>query len=265
MPEHRTTAWLLSPIELMTACALLRIAGLPHSSYVDEGKPPPEYVLASGRRALKIGRFAAPDRDGELVVEPSLAAALLSLTGEEHEAIATITGLGGGAQVAAVIGDRATTMLESVDGIQIVTEPAAAALRRLEDRLLELRLLVGLRFEGPLRAAGRATIAPDRWQAILSGRRVRRSDDPLAAAAAQAAASSGVWDGTCLRIGAAGYEGGTGSWVYDECGLMAIAVEEAPSGDGDPLLIVEAVEDPEAELRPLLDPLRDHLAQWLSA
>ncbi len=259
MPEPRSVAWLLAPAELIAACELLDIAGLPHSAYVDESIEHPAYLAGTGRRALAISRLAATSEAGEsMQVEAGLADALWSLTGDEQDAVASLSMHHDHLHVATFRGERATTMIESDAGVEIIAEPSAHALARLEQRLAELRVLAtAVGAGGVPRAEGSAKMTLDRWQAIGGGRPARSADAPLAAEAAQAGAAMGVWEGACLIVRPDGsYEGCTGGWVFDDRGLMAVEPEQDPADD-EIRLVIRAITDIEAELDPLWQPLRD--------
>ncbi len=260
MPESRTTAWLLSPEQLVAACAAVGILGLPHSRWVDEEISHEAYVASVGGRSLQASRLAAV-QEGVLCIEPSLAEALLSLTGDGHDAVASFTGPEQALHVCAFAVRCATTMIESSDGIEVIAEPTVDALARLESVTTAVHAeMAGLCTSVTPRASADAVIHASRWDALLDGRPARRADNPLAVEAAVAAREHGIWEGACLRMTkGGGYVGQSAAWVFDECGLMTVDLGD-PDDLGELPLEVSAVADPAREIAALWEPLRAFVA-----
>jgi hypothetical protein len=275
MSEPGSVAWLLSPPELIVACALLSIDGLPHSNHVGTDEDQPAYVRSVGLRALAIARLTIDTDDGP-VVEPRLAAALTSLTGEDHNIFGSLRWHFGDRHVVVVSGAGATTMIESVAGIEVIVEPAAAALERLDRRLSEAHAIAQARltpaeFARESSVAGSTvdgtisestgTMSLERWQAIVGGRPVRRSDATVAARAALAAADGALWEGACVRVTDGGYEGESLTWTCDHEGVLVVDVDDrVVSEDGETMVQVSTIDDVPAALQSLWGPFRAFLA-----
>lgn len=264
MPEPRSIAWLLSPEELVAACAAVGIIGLPHSRWVGESITHEPFFASVGGRSLNAARLAAME-EGILVVEPRLARALLALTGQGHDAVASFTSPTGVKHVATIVGGGAASMIESPDGVEIIVGDAAEALARLEARSDELLGAArGMAGDVDPRPAGEASIPTQRWDAIVGGRPPRRSDDPLGAAAAQAACGHGIWEGGSLRMtGGGGYVGEVSAWVVDGSGAMTVELG-SPDAEGEISMRVTAATDLAGEVRALWQPVREAIAAPLS-
>lgn len=257
MSDTPSIAWLLSPEELVAACAAVGIAGLPHSRWVDEAVTHDAFVPSVGSRSLQAARLASLD-DGVLAVEPTLAAALLSLTGQGHDAVASFAPPGRDRHVATFAGGLATSMIESPDGVEIVLEAAQAGLGRLQARTDAMVGMAEAMRQGPGREPGQASLARERWNAIAGGRPPRRADAALAAKGAVAAHAHGTWGGGSLRVlRGGGYVGELCAWVFDDRG--ALSVELGPPDETGEVPVLVATVDLARDVAALWKPVRDAL------
>jgi hypothetical protein len=237
MPEPRSIAWRLTPEQLIAACEALGIVALPHSRFVHEHEGAALFVRDAGSRALVACRLAEP-AGATLRVEPTLGAALLSLTGVRPDAIAMLVEPGGRRRALVAHDGRATTLVETDDIVELIVEPLAQAVRRLD--ALIAGSLSGLPEVTVSAATPEVTTeSVRRWQAVAAGGRVRRTDDPLLARAARAAlGAGGVWEAGVVLSDARGrLRGEQLGWTIDGAGAVIIEPDVEAIADDDAVVL----------------------------
>lgn len=236
----RSTAWSLTPEQLVSACALLGIEELPGDLPVGAAGRNAPFLVETGRRSLEVARLVT-QHSGVPVLDPSLAQALAHLNDPAADFAASLWLGDGSRQHVIATADLAAALERSPD--EHAFELFAGSLEEAATRTaLALGAVHGSGIVGE--AAPGATeeiLAPDRWERLSAGGAVRRTDGPLAARAAAAAAARGVWQATWLgTVDEAGsaVEGYAATWVVDDAGAITIEEGAADAGEDGALTTV---------------------------